>query len=234
MNKLFTEGTKGEEQKETEIGLVPESWEVVKLEKLYELIQYGTSVKCSYDETGYPVLRIPNVVGGHIDISDLKFGTPKNKEFTKLELEKDDLLFVRTNGQKIFAGRCSIFKNEITPCYYASYLIRIKVKKEKLLPQFLNYYTKTDLGNSFLCERAIRTADGKFNINTGILKSVLVPIPEIKEQELIIKVLEKIDSKIKSHSNFLSNLQYLFKTILHELMTGKRRVKMSEPLIYGD
>ena len=76
MDFLFSHGTKEEPRKQTEIGEIPESWEVVKLEKLYGLIQYGTSRRCNTDKNGVPVLRIPNIVGGKVDIVDLKFIEP--------------------------------------------------------------------------------------------------------------------------------------------------------------
>ena len=166
MQKLFTEGLRGEPQKETEIGLVPESWEVATLEHKAESFQYGTSVKCGYETKGKLVLRIPNVVGGHIDISDLKFGIPKKTEIGKLTLQAGDLLFVRTNGVKENAGRCSQFNDELDDCYYASYLIRVRLDSEVLNSSFLSEYSRTEVGTSFLSGRSIRTADGKFNINS--------------------------------------------------------------------
>ena len=45
MQKLFTEGLRGEPQKQTEIGPVPESWDVVELGELLTIAQYGMSVK---------------------------------------------------------------------------------------------------------------------------------------------------------------------------------------------
>jgi type I restriction enzyme, S subunit len=83
MHKLFSEGTRGGPLKQTEIGPVPESWEVAPLKQFTESLQYGTSVKCGYDVKGSPVLRIPNVVGGHLDVSDLKFGNPKKNELER-------------------------------------------------------------------------------------------------------------------------------------------------------
>ena len=58
-------------------------------------------------------LRIPNVVGGHLDVSDLKFGTPKKNELESVQLQPGDLLFVRTNGVQENAGRCSIYRGEL-------------------------------------------------------------------------------------------------------------------------
>lgn len=169
MHKLFTEGLCNEPQKQTEIGPVPESWDVVELKTKADSFQYGTSVKCGYDVQGRPVLRIPNVVGGSLDMTDVKFGNPKPNEIDKLRLQAGDLLFVRTNGVKENAGRCSKFNGELPDCYFASYLIRVRLDPSVLNSDFLNEYTRTEAGVSFLSGRSIRTADGKFNINSGTL-----------------------------------------------------------------
>lgn len=228
MQKLFTEGLRNEPQKQTEIGRVPESWEVVPLDQIAESFQYGTSVKCGYDVKGKPVLRIPNVVGGAVDISDLKFGKPKPNEIGNLRLQSGDLLFVRTNGVKENAGRCSLFEDEIENCYFASYLIRVRLDPRRLNPSFLNEYGRTEVGTSFLSGKAIRTADGKFNINSGTLKTMLVPVPAIDEQEEIARALALIDTKSSSAWAKQSALQDLFRTLLHELMTAKTRVHEME------
>ena len=224
MQKLFTEGTRGEPQKETEIGLIPESWEVVELGAKAESFQYGTSVKCGYDVEGKPVLRIPNVIGGHIDPNDLKFGKPKPNEIGKLKLERGDLLFVRTNGVKENAGRCSKFNDELNDCYFASYLIRVRLDPSVLNPDFLNEYTRTAAGTSFLSGKAIRTADGKFNINSGTLKTMLFPVPGIGEQYQIAETLALVDTKAVNLAVKKKRLQDIFSTLLHELMTAKTRV----------
>ena len=169
-------------------------------------------------------MRIPNVVGRHIDITDLKFGVPKKNELGKLILKKGDLLFVRTNGVKENAGRCSLFNNELEDCYYASYLIRVRLDPKILNSSFLNEYTRTEIGTSFLSGRANRTADGKFNINSGTLKTMLVPVPAIDEQKQIAENLASVDNKINNANLKKELLQDLFSTLLHELMTAKIRV----------
>ncbi len=224
MQKVFTEGTKGEKQKQTEMGLVPESWEVKTIGNKKTLMQYGTSVKCDYEKTGVPVLRIPNVLNGKIDISDLKYGVPKSNEVGKLKLKKGDLIFVRTNGAKELTGRCSIFNNEIENCYYASYLIRVQFNENEINSEYLNYYTQTEKGRSFLSGKANRTADGKYNINTGTLNSVIFPKPLLTEQNEIVNIIRLVENNIAVQKGKKQTLTDLFKTLLHELMTGERRV----------
>ena len=196
----------------------------MELEAKAESFQYGTSVKCGYDVDGKPVLRIPNVVGGHVDPADLKFGKPKKNELGKLALERGDLLFVRTNGVKENAGRCSKFNDELADCYFASYLIRVRLDSTVLNPDFLNEYSRTEVGTSFLSGKSIRTADGKFNINSGTLKRMLVPVPAIDEQEEIARTLALIDNKVANTLSKKASLQDIFRTLLHEIMTAKTRV----------
>ena len=223
--QLFTQGTRGERLKQTQIGAIPESWTVSPLKDLAESFQYGTSVKCDYNAKGMPVLRIPNVVGGHLNVNDLKFGTPKKNELETVRLRHGDLLFVRTNGVLENAGRCSMYRGELGECcYFASYLIRVRLL-EGLAPTFLEEYARTDNGMRMLSGRAARTADGKFNINTGTLETLLVPKPEIHEQKVITDTLACIDKKARNHAASIGTLEALFGTLLHQLMTAKLRVR---------
>jgi type I restriction enzyme, S subunit len=224
LHKLFTEGLCGEPQKQTEIGLVPESWEAGTLENTSLVFDYGTSVKCEHGKAGFPVLRIPNVVGGSIDLSDLKCGQPKQTELEALRLHDGDLLFVRTNGVLENAGRCALYRGELENCYFASYLIRVRVDCSKVLPAFVNEYARTERGRSFLSGRAIRTADGKFNINSGILKRALLPLPTIEEQTEIVRQLDLVERKLELHETKHAALTDLFRTLLHQLMTAQIRV----------
>jgi len=225
MHKLFTEGLRGEPQKQTEVGPVPESWHVGTLESVAVAFDYGTSVKCAHGEDGVPVLRIPNVLAGSIDLGDLKHGKPKPNELGQLRLEVNDLLFVRTNGVKENAGRCALYRGELEECYFASYLIRVRVDPAKATPAFVHQYAQTEMGRSFLSGRAIRTADGKFNINSGTLRRVLLPVPPTTdEQSEIAGRLDLVEQKLKHHQDKHAALSDLFRTLLHQLMTGQIRV----------
>ncbi len=224
LHQIFAQGLRGEAQKQTEIGPVPESWEVVTLENAAVAFDYGTSVKCEHGKAGVPVLRIPNVVGGSIDLSDLKHGQPKRSELEQLRLRDGDLLFVRTNGVLENAGRCALYRGELEGCYFASYLIRVRVNSTKVLAAFVNEYARSERGRSFLSGRAIRTADGKFNINSGTLKRVLLPLPALDEQNEIIRQLDLMERKLKLHESKRSALSDLFRTLLHQLMTAQIRV----------
>ena len=234
MHRLFTEGVRGESQRKSEIGRLPENWGVAALVDVAESFKYGTSVKCGYKREGVPVLRIPNVVGGHVDVEDLKYGTPKPTEIGPLKLREGDLLFVRTNGVQDNAGRCSIYRGELgAECCFASYLIRVRTRRDQLCPEFLDEYTRTQVGRSFLAGRAIRTADGKFNINSGTLQRMVVPVPDLEEQHKIADAAAVLDKKLGVHIARRRELEGLFRALLHLLMSAQIRVKSLDPQNLG-
>jgi type I restriction enzyme S subunit len=130
MQYLFTHGTGNEPRKKTELGDIPQSWQVVKLGKVCKFLQYGTSKKCDLDSSGLPVLRIPNVIGGKVNTGDLKFVKLSSNEAESLMLKLGDLLFVRTNGRREYTGRCAVFSGEPQEALFASYLIRARLDTE--------------------------------------------------------------------------------------------------------
>lgn len=224
MRELFTRGLRGEPQKETDIGPLPESWSVLPFEKLREFLQYGTSTKCDYQGKGNPVIRIPNIIDGKVSTADLKWCELPDKVVASLLLELGDLLFVRTNGVRERVGSCAVYQDQPEDALFASYLIRARVKQGELDPNYFQYFTMMQTGAAQLSGRASPAADGKFNINTKTIDSVLVALPDPNEQREIVAILQAIDRKISVHERKRATLQELFKTLLHQLMTGQIRV----------
>jgi len=224
MRQLFTRGLRGEPQKETEIGPIPQSWNIRPLRELREFLQYGTSAKCDYESKGRPVLRIPNVAAGSISTKDLKWCELTDREVASIELETGDVLFVRTNAVRERVGRTAVYHGDPPAALFASYLIRARLKLQELVPEFLQYFSMSHSGVAQLSGRSSPAADGKFNINMNRIDSVLVPLPLPDEQNDIIAILDMINRKISLHERKRSALQELFKTLLNRLMTGELRV----------
>jgi type I restriction enzyme S subunit len=151
-------------------------------------LRYGTSNKSS--SHGNPTLRIPNVVGGDIDLRDLKYVPVSDSDFDRLTLRDGDLLFVRTNGNPDNVGRCAVFDEDAirdsghdpAEFIYASYLIRGRLDLQSLKPLFLQHFLQTDVGRKALRDRC-RTSAGQYNINTKGIGSIEVPDVTINRQQ---------------------------------------------------
>ena len=225
MRTLFTRGLRGEAQKETEIGPVPESWKIVSAGTVRERLQYGTSTRCSYEPTEFPVLRIPNIEPSRIDDKDLKFCRLQSTEAARYRLKDGDLIFIRTNGVVERLGACAIYTGKPENALFASYLIRVSLKLDQVDPHFMAYFFGSELGTSIIAGRATPAADGKYNLNTGTIDALPLPLPpKLDEQRKIVAILDAIDRKIDLHRKKRAVLDDLFKVLLHKLMTGEIRV----------
>jgi type I restriction enzyme S subunit len=225
MRTLFSCGVKSEAQKESEIGLVPESWDVREFESVRERLQYGTSIHCTNEKAAYPVLRIPNIEPGRVNANDLKFANLRPEEAERYRLENGDLVFIRTNGVIERLGTAAVYDGEPEGALFASYLIRAKLKRAEVEPRFASYFFESDLGTSIVTARATPASDGKYNLNTGAIDGFLIPLPPtLDEQREIIAILGAIDRKIDLHRCKRAVLERLFKALLHKLMTGEIRV----------
>lgn len=225
MRALFTKGLRGEAQKDTEIGPVPESWDVVDFAEVREWLQYGTSTHCTYEATPYLVLRIPNIEPGYVKPDDLKYAKLSKAEAERYVLQDGDLIFIRTNGVIERLGACAVYAGQPEGALFASYLIRARLKLDQVEPRFVAYFYASDLGTSIVAGRATPPADGKYNLNTGTIDSLPLPLPPtLDEQREIVAVLDAIDRKIDLHKRKRAVLDELFKALLHKLMTGEIRV----------
>ena len=225
MHTLFTRGLRGEAQKETEIGPVPESWKLVNFESVRENLQYGTSIRCTYDVSERPVLRIPNIEPQRITADDLKYCTLTDNDAAKYQLEDGDLVFIRTNGVLDRLGSCAVYNGYPAKALFASYLIRARVKPDYVVPHFAASFFGSVMGTSIVAGRAISASDGKFNLNTAAIDSLLIPLPPtLSEQREIVAVLDVIARKIDLHQRKRAVLEDLFKALLHKLITGEIRV----------
>jgi type I restriction enzyme S subunit len=224
MCKLFTEGLRGEKQKETEIGLVPESWDVVPLQNVArDGFQNGAFIKNPIVGKG---VLFANVVDMYHDVH-VNFGKLEriDVEISKIQqylLQEDDVLVVRSSLKREGIGQNSVVKNLTEPVFYDCHLIRVKPDTTRIVPEFLSYFWRSDKGKQDLIQRSKTTT--MTTINQATLAGALMPVPSYDEQSEIANMLLSIDAKIQLHRQKQEKLEELFRTLLHQLMTGQIRV----------
>ena len=220
MHTLFTRGLRGEAQKETEIGPVPESWDVIAIDDVAVTTQYGLSMRGKTSGT-YPILRMNCQEDGKVHYRDLQFVELEPASYDTFRLKPGDLLFNRTNSIDL-VGRMAIIEDD-RPAVFASYLVRLAVDVNRCIPEFLNYFMNWPRTQGDIKKLASR-AVGQANINATKLRTVLFPLPAIDEQQEIVATLTAIDRKVDLHHGKRAVQEDLFKALLHKLMTGEIRV----------
>ncbi len=155
-------------------------------------LRYGTSVKCSTEQGEVPVLRIPNVRRGRIDMSDLKYAN--SRDVGDCFVEQDDLLVIRTNGSRDLIGR--VARVEVPGAAFASYLIRLR-PTTTLDPRWAVLALSSPQLRAEIEARAASTA-GQYNLNLVSLRSLPIPLPPLDEQRRIVARVEEQLSAIEA------------------------------------
>lgn len=217
MHKLFTEGTKGEPQKETEIGLVPESWEVVEFSSIVEYSKKPRNIQISPPYKFIPMAKVP--------LDDIYISEFEQRDYISSGtfVRSGDLLLAKITPS-FENGKQGILKIDSQYAYATTEIIPFQGIRQKVETMFLFYYLKMDNIRTFLADK-MEGSTGRQRLAKQVLDSLLISLPQISEQIEIYKTLNQLDYKIQQHLKKKTTLESLFKTMLHELMTGKTRVK---------
>jgi type I restriction enzyme, S subunit len=197
----------------------PNGWPVVSMGELVGEFRYGTSQKSG--PVGTPVLRIPNVVDGAMDLAEVKLVSLTSAEHERLRLVDGDVLFVRTNGNPDFVGRCSVYDSQVlstggfdgADCVYASYLIRARLADSRVLPVYLQAYLSSRRGRQLLRDRA-KTSAGQFNLNIDGLSSLPVIVPPQSLQRSFAEHLGRVARLSSLHRSAKCAADASFQSVL--------------------
>jgi type I restriction enzyme S subunit len=227
MRHLFTHGPVPVDaadqvpMQETDIGPIPAHWRVVRLGEIFEIQQgKALSPQARAGNRKRPFLRTSNVLWGRIDLTVLDEMHFEPREEQSLALRSGDLLVCE--GGDI--GRTAMWEGQLPLCLYQNHLHRLRaIRDHGVEPAFYMYWMQAAwtlfglYGGS-----ANRTTIP--NLSRSRLASFAVPSPPLPEQQEIARILQAVDRKIAAEEARKQALDALFKTLLHELMTARRRL----------
>ena len=219
MNKLFTEGLHGEEQKETEIGLMPKSWRIEIVINIVEKTKQKNPSQTP--ELTFKYVDVSGISNEFYKIIEYRTYNGSNAPSRARKLvQTDDVLFatVRPTLRRM-AYIDEKYNGEI--CSTAFCVLRSK--KSVLSSLYLYYCVQRD---EFIEELAKLQRGASYPaITDNDVKIQQIPLPSFREQNEIADILSSIDKKISQAESKKQTLQALFRTMLNQLMTGKVRVK---------
>ncbi|HIH69718.1 restriction endonuclease subunit S [Methermicoccus shengliensis] len=224
MQELLTKGIGHTEFKDTEIGRIPKEWEVVRLEDVTIDIQQGFA-SGKRDENGVIQLRMNNITTDGRIVLDSYIKVPIPDNIDRYLLKPEDILFNNTNSVDLI-GKTAIFRGECNFCTYSNHITRIRVDKTKVVPEWILYnFIKKWQGKYFrqICVRHV----GQAGIRSEDLRNTKLPLPPLEEQRKIAEILSTVDKKLELERKRKEKLERIKKGLMNDLLTGKRRVKVS-------
>jgi type I restriction enzyme S subunit len=221
MNELLTKGIGHTEFKDSELGRIPKSWDVVELRENLTFISYGFTNPMPESTSGNLMVTARDVNNGVIDYENARKTT--SEAFEELLTDKSrpkigDVLLTKDGT----LGRLAVVDKEGI-CINQS--VAVLRPNEKISSMFLfnmlssPYYQKTMLDN----------AGGSTikHIYITVVDKMKVVKPPLDEQDAITTVLSKINVQCDIVCRKLSQTQSLKKSLMQDLLTGKVRVKVN-------
>lgn len=208
------------------IGEIPENWEVCRVRNL-GTTQNGISKGGEFFGEGAPFVSYSDVYKNMElpqNASGLILSTKEEQE--KFSVVKGDVLFTRTSETIEEIGISSTCIQTISNAVYAGFLIRFRPNGNKLYDKYSKYYFRSDIHRAyFVKEMNIVT---RASLSQDLLKSLVVLLPPLSEQQSIASYLDEkcseIDSLISIKQSKIESLKEYKKSIIYEYVTGKKEV----------
>lgn len=204
----------------------PKGWETDVLDKVVNETQYGTSVKADGNQSGVAVIRMNNINNeGYISLDDLKYVQLDKKELQRQLLTTGDILFNRTNSKEL-VGKTGIWLGGIE-AVPASYLIRVRVNQDLVLPEFIWAFMNTPFIKNILFNKA-RHAIGMANINARELRSLPCFIPDMSVQQNFVSHLKALEIGREKRNESKKQIESLFNLLLNRAFSGELTAQWRE------
>lgn len=163
---------------------------------------YGIAASAVERKADLPTyLRITDIFDdGTLNLSELKSVDAPNSD--KYLLKPNDIVFARTGGS---TGRNYFYDGSDGVFVYAGFLIKFSIDPEKVNPKYVKYYCRSKQYNDWV--QSFNTGSTRGNINAQTFGNMEIPLPERKQQDYLVSILEPIDEKIKNNKQVNDNLQ---------------------------
>jgi type I restriction enzyme, S subunit len=207
--------------KQTEVGVIPEDWEVKPLYVLADKIMVGiaSAATHAYRDRGVVMFRNQNIKPGRLDDSEVLYIAEVYEEtFRNKRLKQGDLLTARTG----YPGTTCIVPLQYEGAQSFTTLIT-RPCRNAVDSAYLCCFINSETGQLYFEQNQI--GGGQKNVNAGSLKHLLVSLPPTKaEQEAIAQALVDADVHIKSLEQLVAKKRLLKQGAMQELLTGKKRL----------
>lgn len=230
LQTLLTKGIGHTKFKQTELGEIPKSWEVVKLEDLLADTAtpmrsgpFGSALKkAELVESGIPLLGIDNVYVDRFQPTYKRFITPeKFDELKRYAVYPQDVMITIMGT----VGRCCVVPEGVGDMLSSKHVWTMTFDKQMYIPELicwqLNYAP-------WVLKEFWRTSQGGVMaaISSKILRTLTLPKPPLKEQEKIAEVLASKNEFIHANLAKLNHLYSIKSGLMTDLLSGRKRVEV--------
>jgi len=214
--------------KHTDIGVIPKSWDLLTVNDTLELLT-DFEANGSFETVAQNVrLYDSSNFAWYVRATDLE----KNSNLSEVKYV-DRLSYAFLKKTPLFGGEVLITKRgEIGKIYYfnqqysyatlAPNMYLLKLNTKVVVPQFVYYFFKSNIGNKLLLQKNASSTLGA--LYKDDVKAIYFPIPPKEEQKAIAKSLSDTDELISSLEKLIAKKEAIKQGTMQQLLTGKKRL----------
>lgn len=211
MQTLLTKGIGHTKFKKTEIGEIPEEWQISNMEKVVQIRSGNSPSDFELNDSGeYPFFKVDdmNYTSKYLNNAKVYFNS------CKYELMDKGMVVFPKRGASIFTNKVAILGRS---GYFDTNTMGLKCL-DNLSNEYLFYQLKFIGLDKFADTTAVP------QINNKHINPLIIPLPTLEEQNRIVEILSEIDKKIGKYENMKQKLEELKKGLMQQLLTGMIRV----------
>lgn len=230
ITQSVTKGVRGEREMKDSgidyIGQIPAKWVLGKLRNVGDT-QNGISKSSEFFGKGFPFVSYSDVYKNYslpFAVSGLVESTPEEQE--RYSVKEGDIFFTRTSETIEEVGFSCVCEKDIPNATFAGFLIRVRPFSDKLHTPYAKYYFRSTHLRFYLVKEMNLVT--RASLGQSLLKSMPVLLPPLEEQKEIADYLDakcaEIDKLIAKKEQLVKELESYKKSLIYEIVTGKREV----------
>lgn len=202
--------------KQTEIGVIPDDWEVDKLGNFSDIIIGLTYKPSNVKDFGTLVLRSSNIQNNKLSFENNVYVDMELPE--RVIVRENDILICVRNGSKQLIGKCALINEKAKNSAFGAFMsiLRTSINQTYTLYQF----------QSYIIQKQIEEVMGATinQITNKNLSNFIIPIPPKEEQIAIANALSDVDALITSLEKLIAKKESIKTATMQQLLTGKKRL----------
>jgi type I restriction enzyme S subunit len=226
MAELLTRGLPGRHTKfkMTEIGEVPEEWDVVRLGNVCERMFVGIAQAATHAyvaEGGVPIIRTTNVRANRLRVDDiLRINDKFASEMRSKALRAGDVLSARTG----YPGTSIVVPPEFDGAQ--CFTLLVSRPGPRLIGKFLCHVMNSALGERIVGRG--QAGGAQQNLNVGVFEEAVIALPTATEQRSIVSTIDAAYEREVQEEAGVVGLRELKAALMSVLLTGEVRVTPDE------
>jgi type I restriction enzyme S subunit len=218
--------------KETPLGWLPKEWEAKRLPMVADSVidgPFGSNLKTEHyvSDPGVRVVRLQNIHEAEYSDADRAFVSDRHAQYLARHIvEAGDVLIAALGDDNFEVGRACCYPVELGPAINKADCIRLRSDARLALNPFVMYCFNTELARVQL--RRLKQGVTRQRINLSSLQRVILPIPDLREQALIVERLMQLKESRHAEAVRASTLHQIKQGLMHDLLTGRVRVPTEE------